>query len=343
MAIYIPSNLYSNANIPLDSKYGPWASTSAAINQTTGIPTGARYLGLTVGILQNDGSIKDYWWKNGIADNNLEEKVTGGTGNNPMTTLGDTIYGGNSPAGSETRLAGNTTTTKKFLTQTGNGTISAAPLWDTVSKSDVGLGNVENTALSSWGGSSVINTLGIITNGTWNGTAISTTYGGTGLTSLGTASQMLRVNSGATALEYFTPTYLTPSSTLTAANLSGTIPSAVLGNSSLYIGTTSVALNRASGALSLTGVSIDGSAGSVGSSLTFNNGGSGDASGATFNGSVAKTISWNTVGASKAITLTVTGNSGDATFNPTTGALNIPNYTTSNSTTANLFNYYNFI
>lgn len=42
---------------------------------------------------------------------------------------------------------------------------------------------------------------------------------------------------------------------LTAGNLSGTIPSAVLGNSSLFVGTTSVALNRASANLALTGIS----------------------------------------------------------------------------------------
>jgi hypothetical protein len=47
----------------------------------------------------------------------------------------------------------------------------------------------------------------------------------------------------------------------TAGNLSGTIPSAVLGNSTLYVGTTAIALNRSSASLSLTGVNIDGSAG----------------------------------------------------------------------------------
>jgi hypothetical protein len=41
---------------------------------------------------------------------------------------------------------------------------------------------------------------------------------------------------------------------LTAGNLSGTIPSAVLGNSSLFVGTTSVALNRASANQGLTGI-----------------------------------------------------------------------------------------
>jgi hypothetical protein len=50
---------------------------------------------------------------------------------------------------------------------------------------------------------------------------------------------------------------------LAAANLSGTIPAAVLGASSVFIGTTSVALNRGTGAISLTGVSIDGNAGTV--------------------------------------------------------------------------------
>jgi hypothetical protein len=58
---------------------------------------------------------------------------------------------------------------------------------------------------------------------------------------------------------------------LPAGQLSGTIPSAVLGNSSLYIGTTSIALNRASSAQSLTGVNIDGSAGSATTATTATN------------------------------------------------------------------------
>jgi hypothetical protein len=47
---------------------------------------------------------------------------------------------------------------------------------------------------------------------------------------------------------------------LPAGQLSGTIPSAVLGNSSLFIGTTSIALNRGSASQTLNGVSIDGNA-----------------------------------------------------------------------------------
>ena len=82
----------------------------------------------------------------------------------PLTTLGDILYGG--VAGTGTRLSGNTTVTKQFLSQTGTGAVSAAPAWSVVTKSDVGLGSVENTALSTWAGSTNITTLGTISTGT---------------------------------------------------------------------------------------------------------------------------------------------------------------------------------
>jgi hypothetical protein len=77
-------------------------------------------------------------------------------------------------------------------------------------------------------------------------------------TGIGTSSQFIK---GDGSLD--SSTYLTSASTLDASKLSGIIPSAVLGNSSLYIGTTEIVLNRGSGALSLTGVNIDGNAGTV--------------------------------------------------------------------------------
>jgi hypothetical protein len=58
---------------------------------------------------------------------------------------------------------------------------------------------------------------------------------------------------------------------LPAGQLSGTIPSGVLGNSTLYIGTTAIALNRGSASQSLTGVNIDGSAGSATTATNANN------------------------------------------------------------------------
>lgn len=54
---------------------------------------------------------------------------------NPMTTLGDTLYENATPA--PARLPGNITATKKFLSQTGTGTISAAPSWQTVTLADI--------------------------------------------------------------------------------------------------------------------------------------------------------------------------------------------------------------
>jgi hypothetical protein len=58
---------------------------------------------------------------------------------------------------------------------------------------------------------------------------------------------------------------------LPAGQLSGTIPSGVLGNSTLYVGTTAIALNRSSASQSLTGVNIDGSAGSATTAGTATN------------------------------------------------------------------------
>jgi hypothetical protein len=56
----------------------------------------------------------------------------------PMTTLGDIEYesGGNTAS----RLAGNTSTTKKYLSQTGNGTVSAIPAWVQPSAADLSNG-----------------------------------------------------------------------------------------------------------------------------------------------------------------------------------------------------------
>lgn len=89
-----------------------------------------------------------------------------------------------------------------------------------------------DTTRSPLAGSTSLTTTGTVTTGTWSASfgAVS----GANLTSL------------------------------TAGNLSGTIPSAVLGNSTHYIGTTAIALNRASAAQALTGItSIDGYAADI--------------------------------------------------------------------------------
>lgn len=50
----------------------------------------------------------------------------------------------------------------------------------TITKSDVGLAAVENTALSTWPGTANLTTLGTITAGTWHATALGAAYGGFG-------------------------------------------------------------------------------------------------------------------------------------------------------------------
>ncbi len=61
--------------------------------------------------------------------------------------------------------------------------VTDAKLAPGINKSKVGLSNVENTALSTWAGSNNLTTVGTITSGTWSGTKIALTNGGTGATS----------------------------------------------------------------------------------------------------------------------------------------------------------------
>ena len=77
---------------------------------------------------------------------------------NPMTTLGDIIYENSTPA--PARLAGNTSATKEFLTQTGAaGPVSAAPVWGTIANTDVsGLGTLSTQSGTFSGTSSGTNT-----------------------------------------------------------------------------------------------------------------------------------------------------------------------------------------
>jgi hypothetical protein len=82
----------------------------------------------------------------------------------------------------------------------------------TLVKGDVGLGNVENTALSTWAGSTNITTLGTISTGVWGGTAISIAKGGTGLTSVITG--MVKGNGTAYSAAVAGTDYLSPTSTI---------------------------------------------------------------------------------------------------------------------------------
>jgi hypothetical protein len=64
--------------------------------------------------------------------------------------------------------------------------------------------NIKASLNTLYAGISHVHSTADITSGT-----LGIIRGGTGLSSLGTANQLLRVNAGATALEYFTPSFLT--------------------------------------------------------------------------------------------------------------------------------------
>ena len=100
------------------------------------IPAGATAY---VGFLYNSGTSKLdlIAYKNGsvvsIANGGTGQTSAGAAFNalSPVTTLGDMMYG--SAANTVSRLGGNTTGTINFLAQTGTGSVSAAPVWVSVS------------------------------------------------------------------------------------------------------------------------------------------------------------------------------------------------------------------
>lgn len=90
-----------------------------------------------------------------------------------------------------TTISGLTATTDNFLVSVASAWASRTPAQV---KTTLSLNNVENTALSTWAGTSNITTLGTIGTGTWNATAIGTNKGGT--PTGGTTGQVLTKISG---------------------------------------------------------------------------------------------------------------------------------------------------
>ena len=141
-------------------------------------------------------------------------ETNGGTGQNGYT-IGDTLY--SSATNTLAKLPGNTTTTKKFLGQTGNGSASSAPVWEQPTASDItGLAPSATTDTSNasnitsgtlptgrlTGEYTGISGVGVLANGTWAANTIAVAYGGTGATNASDARTNLGLIIGSNVQAY---------------------------------------------------------------------------------------------------------------------------------------------
>jgi hypothetical protein len=167
----------------------------SATNTWAKLPIGSGYRSLTV----NAGGTQVEW--NAVALNQTNA-VSGtlpvGNGGTGITgyAQGEMLYANTTTT--LDKVTANITTTKKFLSQTGNGTAGLAPTWAQPAASDItGLAasattdttNANNITSGTLGTSRLsgsytgITGVGTLTAGTWTASTIGVIYGGTGLTS----------------------------------------------------------------------------------------------------------------------------------------------------------------
>lgn len=145
-----------------------------------GAPTGSAVSGGTVYI--NPATASSGYTLLGVAVGGVQKMKLNDSGDLAIAgnLTGGTYNTATISGGTLTATAVNGVTTSNIIVSTGS---YADPAWITsLAKSKIGLSNVENTALSTWAGSTNITTLGTIASGTWNGTTIAVANGGTGTT-----------------------------------------------------------------------------------------------------------------------------------------------------------------
>jgi len=234
---FVTAPVSSNTYLRWNGTAFDWATTTSG--SVTSVAVSSSDLSVTGSPITSSGTISLSLNTVGIAKGGTGQttKTAAFDALSPTTTLGDLIY---SDGTNNVRLAGSTSSSRRFLRQTGTGTVSAAPAWDGLVDGDIPaaltgktyngltltaattgftiaggtssktltvsntltlagtdastlnigaggtLGSAAFTASTAYApsvGSASITTLGTIGTGTWQGSAIGISYGGTGQTS----------------------------------------------------------------------------------------------------------------------------------------------------------------
>jgi hypothetical protein len=142
------SIIYRNATIPAELLHGTvgdilqsgghnadpsWLTILPITNGGTGQITAQAAINALTAV---SGATNEHVLTKDTVTGNAIFKVSSGGGfANPMDALGNIIYGG--AAGVATKLVGNITTAKMFLSQTGDGAASAEPVWAALVNADI--------------------------------------------------------------------------------------------------------------------------------------------------------------------------------------------------------------
>jgi hypothetical protein len=250
---------------------------------------------------------------------NIPEYTLAGLGGmaNVFTTLGDIVY--SNAIGIPTRRAGNITTTKMFLSSTGDGTSANAPIWEAITPSTINAVPTSRT-LTINGTTFDLSANRTFSVGTVTSVALSVPTGlsvsGSPITTSGTLAISL-------ASGYSIPT--TASQTNWDAAYNDKI------NSAAVTGTTTKTLTltqQDGGTITASWTDINTDAvtsvfGRTGAVVAT----SGDYT--TAQVTESGNLYYTDARARSAISLTTTGSSGSATYSSSTGVLNVPTYTAS--------------
>lgn len=136
-------------------------------------------------VLSTDGAGTLSWIASGLAGTVTSVDASGSNGISvsgvPITASGTIAIGISSNGVALDRLV--QIADQRFLGNISGSTGNVTALNPTQVKTGLSLENVENTALSTWAGSTSITTLGTVSTGVWNATPISVAKGGCGLSS----------------------------------------------------------------------------------------------------------------------------------------------------------------